>query len=65
MEPLEPPAALLRVPERPKVPVEPTTNADAAEYLLRLYEHAIGLERQIAGIGAWVVEARKIRSGSP
>lgn len=40
------------------------TNCEAGEYLVRLFEHAIGLERQIAGIGAWVGEARRLR-GAP
>ncbi len=60
-EPLAPPQALLRVPERPAVPPDPVTNADAGEYLLRLYEWAIGLEAQIRATGKWVEEAKGIR----
>lgn len=62
VEPLVPPQALLRVPERPAAPTDPVTNADAAEYLLRLYEWAIGLEAQIMATGKWVEEAKGIRS---
>lgn len=61
VEPLAPPQALLRVPERPSVPSPPVTNADAAEYLLRLYEWGLGLEAQIRATGKWVEEARAIR----
>lgn len=61
-EPLAPPQALLRVPERPAVPPDPVTNADAGEYLLRLYEWAIGLEAQIRATGKWVEEARRLRA---
>ena len=61
VEPLIPPQALLRVPERPAVPSEPVTNADAGEYLLRLYEWGRGLEAQISGIREWVEEAKGIR----
>ena len=62
IEALEPPQALLRVPERPSVPVEPVSNADAAEYLLRVYEWGRGLEAQITGIAGWVVEAKRVRA---
>ena len=61
VEPLVPPQALLRVPERPAVPSEPVTNADAGEYLLRLYEWGRGLEAQISGIRVWVEEAKRLR----
>lgn len=63
VEPLAPPQALLRVPDRPAVPSEPVTNADAGEYLVRLYEWGRGLEAQISGIREWVEEAKGIRSG--
>lgn len=52
----------------PRSPVEgagaprgPVTNCGAGEYLVRLYEHALGLEGQVYGIGAWVEEAKRIR----
>lgn len=61
VEPLAPPQALLRVPERPAVPPDPVTNADAAEYLLRVYEWGRGLEAQLSGIASWVVDAKRIR----
>ena len=64
VEPLAPPQALLRVPERPSVPSPPVTNADAAEYLLRLYEWGLGLEAQIRATGKWVEEARRLRAAS-
>lgn len=64
VEPLAPPQALLHVPPRPSVPPEPVTNAQAAEYVLTLYEHARGLEDQLRAIEAWVGEARRIR-GKP
>lgn len=38
------------------------TNCAAGEYLVRLYEYALGLEGQIYGIGDWVAEAKRIRS---
>jgi hypothetical protein len=62
IEALAPPQALLRVPERPVVPAEPVTNADAAEYLLRVYEWGRGLEAQLSGIAGWVAEAKRIRA---
>ena len=61
VEPLVPPPALLRVPERPAVPPDPVTNADAGEYLVRLHEWAIGLEAQIRATGEWVEEAKRLR----
>ena len=64
VEPLAPPQALLRVPERPSVPSPPVTNADAAEYLLRLYEWGLGLESQIRATGKWVDEARRLRAAA-
>ena len=62
VEPLAPPQALLQIPARPAVPDEPVSNADAAEYLLRLYEWGRGLEAQLRGISRWVEEARTIRA---
>ncbi|MBK8246178.1 MAG: hypothetical protein IPK85_02045 [Gemmatimonadetes bacterium] len=44
------------------MPSPPVTNADAAEYLLRVYEWAIGLEAQIRATGKWVEEARRLRA---
>lgn len=61
VEPLAPPQALLRVPDRPAVPPDPVTNADAGEYLLRVYEWALGLEAQIRATGKWVEEAKRLR----
>jgi len=39
------------------------TNCAAGEYLVRLYEWGRGLEGQIGGIGAWVGEAKAVRTG--
>lgn len=38
------------------------TNCGAGEYIVRLFEHALGLEGQVYGIREWVEEARGIRS---
>lgn len=62
IEALAPPLALLHVRERPMVPPEPVTKADAEVYLIMLYEWGRGLEAQITAIAGWVVEAKRIRA---
>ncbi len=58
-------------PGAPRGPVEgaaaprgAVTNCAGGEYLVRLYEYALGLEGQIYGIGDWVAEAKRIRAGA-
>ena len=38
------------------------TNCAAGEYIVRLFEHALGLEGQVYGIREWVEEARRLRT---
>ena len=62
-----------RDPGAPRGPVEgaaaprgAVTNCAGGEYIVRLFEHALGLEGRVYGIGDWVSEAKRIRAaGQP